>query len=65
MDLTDHNISRVLLSDPVLLAAAKLPTERHGRVVSPGDLGSRVEALHKVREHPRASYGFSAVSVAR
>jgi hypothetical protein len=53
--LTDEDISRALC-EPVLLVAAKVLSERNGRVVSPADLGVRVEAVLKASEHARAGY---------
>ncbi|HWE20261.1 MAG TPA: hypothetical protein VG758_24300 [Hyphomicrobiaceae bacterium] len=48
--LTERDISSALLSEPVLLAAAKVLSERHGRVVSPGDLRARIEAVLKATD---------------
>jgi hypothetical protein len=54
--LTDHDIALALVSELVLVAVAKVLTDRHGRVVSPGDLRARIEAVLDVREHAPAGY---------
>jgi hypothetical protein len=55
--LTDHDIALALVSELVLVAVAKVLTDRHGRVVSPGDLRARIEVMLRAREHARVGYG--------
>jgi hypothetical protein len=52
--LNDQDISHALLNEPALLAAATVLSELHGRVVPPGDLRARIEAVLRASEHARA-----------